>query len=74
MEISPKSRLAITLLCILPACILIAGVHRFYLGKVRTGLLMLLTWGGFGIWTLIDLILAVSGAMKDKEGNPIKNW
>lgn len=74
-EVSPKSRLATTLLCILPASIvLIAGIHRFYLGKIGTGILMLLTLGGLGIWTLVDFIMAVAGVMKDKEGKIIKNW
>ena len=31
------------------------GVHRFYVGKIGTGLLMLITFGGFGIWALIGL-------------------
>jgi len=35
---------------------------------------MLITLGGLGIWTLIDFIFAVSGKMKDKEGNLIENW
>ena len=72
--ISPKSRLATTLLSILPACFAINGIHRFYLGKIGTGILMLITFGGLYIWTLIDFIFAVSGAMKDKDGKPIKNW
>jgi len=33
------------------------GVHRFYVGKIGTGILMLVTLGGLGIWSLIDLIL-----------------
>jgi TM2 domain-containing membrane protein YozV len=74
-DVSPKSRLTTTLLCVLPACIVgIAGIHRFYLGKIGTGIAMLLTLGGLGIWTLIDFIFAVSGNMKDKEGKLIKNW
>jgi len=73
--VSPKSRLAVTLLCILPAYFFgIAGIHRFYLGKIGTGILMLLTLGGLGIWTLIDFIFAVSGNMKDREGRLINNW
>jgi TM2 domain-containing membrane protein YozV len=70
-EYSPKSRLAVTLLSWFLGGI---GVHRFYLGKVGTGILMIVTVGGAGIWWLIDFIMAVSGAMKDKEGRPIKNW
>jgi TM2 domain-containing membrane protein YozV len=73
-DVSSKSRLAVTLLCVLPACFFVHGVHRLYLGKIGTGILMLLTLGGLGIWTLIDFIHAVSGNMKDKEGKVIKNW
>ena len=70
-EISPKSRLATTLLAFFLGEL---GVHRFYLGKIGTGILMILTLGGLGIWLLIDFIMAVAGIMKDKEGRPIKNW
>lgn len=74
-EVSPKSRLAVTLLAILPAYFLgIAGIHRFYLGKIGTGILMLLTLCGLRIWTLIDFILAVVEAMKDKDGRVIQRW
>ena len=75
MAVSSKSRLVTTLLCILPAWLVgVAGIHRFYLGKIGTGILMLITLGGLGIWTLIDFIFAVSGNMKDKQGNLIKKW
>lgn len=48
------------------------GAHRFYVGKIGTGILMLLTLGGLGIWTLIDFIIIAVGSFKDKEGNLIK--
>lgn len=69
--ISPKSRLAVTLLAFFLGEL---GIHRFYLGKIGTGILMIITAGGCGIWTLIDFIMAVAGTMKDKEGRVIKNW
>ncbi len=47
----------------------IFGVDRFYLGKFWTGILKLLTFGGFGIWVLIDLTMIMSGSMRDKQGN-----
>lgn len=48
------------------------GIHRFYVGKIGTGILMLLTLGGLGIWTMIDFIIIVCGNFKDKEGLFIK--
>lgn len=48
------------------------GIHRFYVGKIGTGILMLITLGGLGIWTLIDLVLIAVGKFTDKDGNLIK--
>jgi TM2 domain-containing membrane protein YozV len=44
------------------------GVDRFYIGKIGTGLLKLLTFGGLGVWTLVDLVIILSGTMRDKQG------
>ena len=44
------------------------GVDRFYMGLVGTGILKLITFGGFGFWTLIDLFVIMTGTFKDKQG------
>lgn len=50
------------------------GVDRFYLGKVGTGILKLVTFGGFGIWTIVDIVLIMSGAMRDKSGQAMLEY
>jgi len=64
---------------ILPAFLLcfflgFLGIHRFYVGKVGTGVVQLLTFGVLGIWTLIDFVLIIVGSFKDSEGNKITEW
>lgn len=70
-EVSPKSRLAALLLCFFLGGL---RIHRFYVGKVGTGILMIVTLGGLGIWVLVDLIMIIVGAFRDKLGQLVLNW
>ena len=67
--ISDKNGIACLLLCFFLGTF---GAHRFYAGKVGTGILMIITMGGLGIWYLIDFILIVCGVFTDSDGNKIK--
>lgn len=66
---SSKSMVAAALLCFFLG---VFGIHRFYVGKYLTGILMILTLGGLGIWSLVDLVRIIVGSFKDKEGLPLK--
>ncbi len=48
------------------------GVDRFYLGYTGLGVVKLLTFGGCGVWALIDFILIVTGNLKDADGNELE--
>jgi TM2 domain-containing membrane protein YozV len=50
------------------------GGHRFYVGKVGTGVLMLCTLGGAGLWYLYDLILVAGGSFRDSEDRLVSRW
>ena len=69
--VSSKSRLVALLLCFFLGGL---GIHRFYVGKIGTGIIWLLTGGVFGIGWLVDFIMIIVGSFKDKEGAELKNW
>lgn len=48
------------------------GVHRFYVGKIGTGVLQLLTLGGLGLWALFDFIWIILGKFTDANGDFIQ--
>jgi hypothetical protein len=70
-EASPRSRLVAAVLCCLFG---VVGAHRFYVGKIATAILMILTFGGLGIWTLIDLVVILLGVFRDAEGRRVFEW
>ncbi len=71
-QVSDRSRLGALLFCIFLG---VFGAHRFYVGKIGTGILTLLTVGGvFGIWPLVDLIMILIGSFRDKENRRVVKW
>ena len=68
---SEKSRLVAILLAFF---IGVLGAHRFYVGKIGTGILWLVTLGWLGIGTLIDIILIAAGSFKDSDGLRVTEW
>ena len=67
---SPKSKVVALLLLIFLGGI---GIHRFYVGKIGTGLLWMFTFGLFGLGWFIDLILIIAGGFTDSNGLPLKD-
>ena len=47
-------------------------LHRFYLGKIGTGILFLFTGGGLLIWAIIDLVSILNNSMTDSHGKTLK--
>ena len=67
-DVSEKSWIAALLLSFFLGGL---GVDRFYLGHIGTGILKLITLGGFGIWWLIDFIIIAAGGAKDSDGKRV---
>jgi TM2 domain-containing membrane protein YozV len=66
---SEKSNVTALILCLFLGGL---GVHRFYVGKIGTGVLQLITLGGLGIWALIDLVMIIMQKFTDGEGNTLQ--
>lgn len=69
--VSPRSRLVTLLLAFFLG---VFGVHRFYVGRIGSGILQALTLGGLGIWWLYDNILILAGSFRDRDGLLVADW
>ncbi|HEY7349500.1 MAG TPA: NINE protein [Ktedonobacterales bacterium] len=63
-----KDWLTTLLLCLFVG---VLGIHRFYTGHMLIGVIQLLTFGGCGIWTIVDLIMIVTDNYRDANGFPL---
>lgn len=68
---SPKSRLVALILCFFLGGF---GIHRFYVGKIGTGILYLCTAGLCGFGLLWDLVMILIGSFRDSQGLALENW
>jgi hypothetical protein len=66
--VSDKTWMTTLLLCLFVGTM---GVHRFYVGKMGSGIAQLLTFGGCGIWTLVDLIMIITNKFTDAQGRAL---
>ncbi len=70
-DISPRSHLSVLILSLIFFFTGIAGLQRFYAGKIWTGLLWLITGGLLGIGQIVDIVFIICGKFTDKQGRPI---
>lgn len=50
------------------------GLHRFYAGRVQSGICMCATLGGMGIWYLYDVVVVAVGEFRDRDGRRLTRW
>src|SRR3989442_15299720 len=70
-EVSERSRAVALILQILGGPL---GLHRFYVGRWQTGILMAITLGGMGLWWVYDLVILLAGEFRDAGDRRLRNW
>lgn len=50
------------------------GLHRFYAGRIESGIWMAVTLGGLGFWWLYDIVMLIAGEFRDRDGLPLRHW
>lgn len=70
-EISERSRGVALVLCFFGGFL---GLHRFYAGKIGTGIAQIFTFGGMGVWWLYDFVLVATGEFRDMDELRIRRW
>jgi|SRR5688572_7824562 len=70
-DVSRRSRGLALALCVMGGW---CGLHRFYVGKKKTALAMIPTFGGFGVWWFYDLVLIAAGEFRDMDDLPLRHW
>ena len=74
-DVPPRFRMPALVLSLVPLVMMpMCGLHRFYVGKVYSGVLYMATLGLFGIGQLIDVILIALGEFRDAEGRLLTTW
>jgi hypothetical protein len=61
-------------LILIQAIIGFVGLHRYMVGKYKSGIVFTLTLGFFGIGYIIDIIAVATGSFKDSEEKYILKW
>ena len=69
--VSPYSRSVAMIFVLLLG---IFGGHRFYTGRIGSGLAMIFTLGGLGLWWLFDIVMVATGQFRDVDGKQVTEW
>ena len=73
-ELPPISERSRTVALILGCLGGFLGFHRFYVGRIASGVAQALTLGGLGMWWLYDMVVILAGEFRDADELPLRNW